>query len=267
MFESLLTFREVQEKPWKVFIWAIVLASIAILISAQISYRVSIAGQWFNLSGLFAVMFVIIPSAYFMTLIIKKEERMEEDAICKFHQCSFWEKHGMYILTMLLYFAGLTLAFSVWAYILPGDFFQVQTSKINQIQGVSGALTQGDFGSFIRILSNNMQVLAFSFLFSLFFGAGAVFIVAWNASILGVYIRQLSRHVLEIPWWSMFFLPHGIFEIGGYLCAGLAGGIISAAVLRKNSSKVLRIIIMDSAKIIMLGAAMILIGAAIEVYL
>ena len=78
MFESLLTYEEVEEKPWKMFLWAIVLASIAVLISAQISYRVSIAGQWFNLSGLFAVLFVIIPSAYFLTVMIKREERMEE---------------------------------------------------------------------------------------------------------------------------------------------------------------------------------------------
>jgi uncharacterized membrane protein SpoIIM required for sporulation len=267
MFESLLTFEEIERKPWLMFIWAVVLASIAVLISAQISYRVSIASQWFNLSGLFTVLFVIIPSAYFLTVMIKREEKMEEDAIRRFHQSSFWEKHGGYIMIAMLYFAGLTLAFSVWAYVLPGDFFQVQASKINQIQGVSGALTHGDFGSFVRILSNNMQVLVFAFLFSLFFGAGAVFIIAWNASILGVYISQLSRHVLEIPWWSIFFLPHGIPEIGGYLCAGLAGGIVSAAVLRKNDRKVLRVIVLDSAKILMAGVALIFLGAAIEVYL
>jgi uncharacterized membrane protein SpoIIM required for sporulation len=267
MFESLMTFEEVERRPWMMFLWAVVLASIAVLISAQISYRVSMAGQWFNLSGVFAVLFVIIPSAYFLTLMIKREENLEEEAIKRFHQSSFWEKHGNYIMIAMFYFAGLTLAFSVWAYVLPGDFFQVQSSKIDQIQGVSGALTHGDFGSFARIFTNNMQVLVFAFLFSLFFGAGAVFIIAWNASILGVYISQLSRHILEIPWWGIFFLPHGIPEIGGYLCAGLSGGIVSAAVLRKNDSKVLRVIILDSAKILMLGALLIFVGAAIEVYI
>ncbi len=267
MFESLMSFEEIVRKPWKMFVWAVILASIAVLISAQLAYRVNIAGQWFNLSGIFTVLFVIIPSAYFITLMIKKEERLEEVAIKKFHQSSFWEKHRSYIMILMLYFAGLTLAFSVWAFVLPGDFFQVQSSKINQIQGVSGALTHGDFGSFARVFTNNMQVTVFAFMFSLFFGAGAVFIIAWNASILGVYISQLSKHVLEIPWWSMFFLPHGIPEIGGYLCAGLAGGIISAAVLRKNDKKVLRVIILDSMKILMLGVFLIFLGAAIEVYL
>jgi uncharacterized membrane protein SpoIIM required for sporulation len=267
MFESILSFEEVERKPWLMFVWAIVLASIAVLISAQIAYRVSIAGQWFNLSGIFTVLFVIIPSAYYLTMFIKREERMEELAILKYHRARFWDKHGSYIMIMLFYFAGLTLAFSIWGYALPGDFFQVQTSKINQIQGVSGAFTHGDFMSFQRILINNLQVTTFAFLFSLFFGAGAVFIIAWNASILGVYISQLSRHVLEIPWWSIFFLPHGVPEIGGYLCAGLAGGIISAAMLRKNSKRVLRVITLDALKIMVLAIVLIFLGAAIEVYL
>ena len=267
MFESILSFEEVEKKPWLMFVWAVVLASIAVLISAQISYKVPVAGQWLNLSGLFAVLFVIIPSAYYITLMIKREERIEEELIRKFHKSSFWDKHGNYITILLFFFAGLTLAFSVWAYVLPGDFFQVQSSKINQIQGVTGALTHGDFGSFVRILSNNLQVTAFAFMFSLFFGAGAIFIIAWNASILGVYISQLSRNILEIPWWSIFFLPHGVPEIGGYLFAGLAGGIISAAILRKNDKKVLKIIILDSVKLLVVAVAMIFLGAAIEVYL
>lgn len=267
MFESILSLEEVEEKPWLMFVWAVVLASIAVLISAQISYRIPMGGQWFNLSGLFAVLFVIIPSAYYITLMIKREERMEEVAIRKFHRSSFWDKHGNYIMILLFFFAGLTVAFSVWAYALPGDFFQVQSSKINQIQGVSGALAHGDFGSFTRILNNNLQVTAFAFMFSLFFGAGAVFIITWNASILGVYISQLSRNILEIPWWGMFFLPHGIPEIGGYLLAGLSGGIISAAILRKNDKKVLKVIILDSMKLLVVAVALIFLGAAIEVYL
>ncbi|MCK4714177.1 MAG: stage II sporulation protein M [Candidatus Aenigmarchaeota archaeon] len=267
MFESILTFEEIEKRPWLMFVWAVVLASIAILISGQIAYRVSIAGQWFNLSGIFAVLFVIIPSAYYITLFIKREERLEEISFLKSSKSRFWQEHGSYIMIMLFYFAGLTLAFSIWSYALPGDFFEVQSSKINQIHGISGAFTQGEFSSFARVLTNNLQVTLFAFMFSLFFGAGAVFIIAWNASILGVYISQLSRHVLEIPWWSIFFLPHGLPEIGGYILAGLAGGILSAAFLRKNSSRVLKLIVLDSIKILLVAVAMIFLGAAIEVYL
>jgi uncharacterized membrane protein SpoIIM required for sporulation len=266
MFESLLSLEEVERQPWLMFIWAVVIGSIGILIAAQINYQVPIGGQWFNLSGIFSVLFVIIPSTYFITTMIKREEVAEEQMIRKYHLSSFWEKHGSYLLILLTFFAGLTIAFSVWSFVLPGDFFSVQSSKINQIQGTTGSLTHGDIGSFGRILMNNLQVTAFSFLFSLFFGAGAVFIIAWNASILGVYIRQLSNSMFDI-YMGLFFLPHGIPEIGGYLLAGLAGGIISSAVLRKNDRKVLRIILLDSMKLLALAVAAIFLGAAIEVYL
>ena len=267
MFESLLSIEELERKPWLMFVWAAVLGSIAILISAQISYRVMVGGTMFNLSGLFSVIFVIIPSAYFLTMFIKKEELEEEEAILKYHRASFWDKHRSYVLIMLFFFAGLTLAYSAWGFMLPGDFFEVQSGKINQIQGATGALTHGDYGSFVTVLFNNLQVTAFAFLFSLFFGAGAVFIIAWNASILGVYISELSKHIFEIPYWSLFFLPHGIPEIAGYLVAGLAGGIISAAVLRKNQKMVIKIIMMDSMKLLAIAVALIVVGAAIEVYL
>jgi uncharacterized membrane protein SpoIIM required for sporulation len=268
MFESILSYRDVERKPWLMFLWAVVLASVAILIAAQISYRVPVAGEWLNLSGLFSVLFVIIPSAYYLTQWIKREELLEEGEIKRHHRHTFWARHGEYIMITMFFFVGLTIAFSVWAFALPGDFFQVQTSKIGQIQGqVTGELTHADFGSFTRILSNNLQVMVFAFLFSLFFGAGAVFIIAWNASILGVYISQLSRHVLEIPWWGLFFLPHGIPEIGGYLVAGLAGGIVSAAILRKNDKGVLKVIAIDAIKLFAIAFALILAGAAIEVYL
>ncbi len=267
MFESILSYEEVEKKPWLMFVWAVVLASVAILISAQIAYRVALGGVWFNLSGIFSVLFIIIPSAYYMTMFIKRDEELEELAILKYHRGTFWDKHGNYIMMSLFFFAGLSVAFAVWAFAMPSDFFQVQTAKINSIHGVSGALTQGSYLSFMMILINNLQVMVFSFLFSLFFGAGAVFIIAWNASILGVYIRMLSRHVLEVPWWGLFFLPHGIPEIGGYVAAGLAGGILSAAMLRKQNRKVLKIIAFDALKVLVLAVCLILLGAAIEVYL
>ena len=106
-----------------------------------------------------------------------------------------------------------------------------------------------------------------AFIFSLIFGAGAVFIIAWNASVLGVYIGELSKHVWHIPIISLTFLPHGIPEIGGYIVAGLAGGILSAAILRKRNMEAIRYITLDSVKLLLLGAALILIAAGIEVYL
>ena len=269
MFESFLDFNEIRKKPYMMLVWSMLISSIAILIAMQISYRVAISGVVFNLSGVFSVLFTIIPAVYFITLVIKTEESLEERDILKYHRKSFWQRHELYLQWMGLFFIGITLAFSLWSFALPQDFFQVQNSKIDQIQGsfTEGNYIRGDFGSFAMVVQNNLQVMLFAFVFSLIFGAGAIFIITWNASILGIAITRGSSFVHEIPLVGMRYLPHGIPEILAYLCAGLAGGILSAAIIRKHDNRILKLIAFDAAKILFLAIVLIVIAGGIEVYL
>lgn len=271
MLESILSFRDVEKSPYLTFVWAVMITTVGILFSTQLFYRVTISGVSFNLTGMFSVIFTIIPSVFFLTTVIKKEEEMEEEDIKKHYKKSFFARHEKDILMFLFYFLGVTITFAVWAFILPTDFFQVQLVKINEIRAaVSGAVTgvmvKGSFTSFMAILLNNLEVMVFAFIFSLLFGAGAVFILVWNASILGTAIGELSKSIFEIPVVTLSFLPHGIPEILGYLCAGLAGGLVSAAILRCRSTDILKVILFDSLKILLLGVFFVLIAAGIEVY-
>lgn len=262
----MLDFREINRKPYLMFIWAFAMGSIGILIAAQISFRVAVSSTMFDLTGLFAVLFTIIPSVFFVTHLIKKEELLEEKFIREHKEGMFWQRHGKDIIILLFYFFGLTISFAVWSFLLPESFFQVQHSKIDQIQGVTGAATEAQqYAFFNRILLNNVQVMIFSFLFSFIFGAGAIFILAWNASILGVYVGgKLSELIWHIPGVTFWFIPHGVPEITGYVCAGLAGGMISAAVLRGHNFRILRVVILDSLKLLGLGIFSIIMGAGIE---
>jgi len=265
MLESLLSLREINKKPYMVFFWALIICSVSILISMQISYTVSVSGTTFNLTGIFSVLFIVMGSVYMITRLIKNEEKREEQDIIRHHEQNFWPRHQKDIMTILFFFAGLTIAFAIWSFALPGDVFQIQISKINQVQGISGAATLGEF--FNAIIFNNLQVMTFSFLFSFVFGAGAAFILAWNASILGVYIGQLSQSVWHIPVVGLAFIPHGVPEIAGYICAGLAGGLLSAAIIRQHKKGILKIVVWDSVKVLILGIVFILIAAGIEAYL
>lgn len=272
MLESILNMREVEKSPYLTFIWALMITTVGILFSTQLFYRVTISGVSFNLTGMFSVVFTIIPSVYFLTSVIKKEEQMEEKACREHYSQGFFDKHRSDILMFLFYFLGVTVAFAVWAFVLPNDFFQVQLVKILEIRsavsgGITAGIVKGSFSSFLAILFNNLEVMVFAFIFSLLFGAGAVFILVWNASILGTAIGELSKSVFDIPIVTLSFLPHGIPEIIGYLCAGIGGGLISAAILRCRSSDILKVIMFDSLKIVALGAAFIFLAAGIEVYL
>jgi len=157
-------------------------------------------------------------------------------------------------------FLGLAVAFTFWFAVLPKDFaanlFYVQLNTIKEINlGFSGnSAAIGLF--FSKILLNNIKVLAFAVLFSIIYGAGAIFILVWNASVIGVAIGDTMRNALSayapaigfvsIAGYStaigsslMRYMLHGIPEILAYFIGALAGGMISIAVVRHewNSEK------------------------------
>ena len=275
MLESVLDFKEINQKPYLMFLWAFIMSTVGILISTQVSIQISVSqivggpvplgsDFVFSTGGLFAVLFTILPSVYFITHLIKKEELLEEKCIID-HKNGFWTRQGKDILILLFYFFGVSMSFAFWAFFLPENFFQVQIAKIHQIHGLSGAVTGQEWAAFNSILFNNIQVLLFSFAFSFIFGAGAIFIIAWNASVLGVFVgNKLSQYIWHIPLATLPYLPHAIPEISGYVCAGLAGGLISASVLRKQKCEVFRVIFFDSFKLLAMGTVFIFLGAGIE---
>jgi len=265
MLESLVSFKKINERPFLMFFWAFFVCVIAVFISNELSMGIGVDG------GFMAVVFTMIPSVFFITSLINREEELEERAIKKKLKIGFWGRHGKDILILLFFFFGLTAAFSLSYVVLPQGFYASQTTKINQILGltgsVTGAVTDQKAAFMQTIFFNNINVMLFSFFFSFIFGAGAVFIIAWNASVLGVRIGQLSETAWHIPMRTLPYLPHGILEIAGYVCASLAGGILSAAFIRKNSGKVLEAITVDCVKVALLGVALVFLGAVVEVYL
>lgn len=269
MLESLIKYNDIEKRPWITFLWALLISSVGILFSIQLSYTIQVSGNVLNLTGLFSVIFTIIPSVYFLTMFIKRQESMDEKDIARHYEKGFWVRHDRDILIFLFYFFGLTFSFAFWAYSLPAGTFQIQTMKIQEIRVLAGNVLAGsaassEMMSFTRVFLNNFQVMSFAFIFSLLFGAGAVFIVVWNASILGVYIGRLSESLLHIPFKSLSFLPHGIPEIAGYLMAGLAGGVISAAIIRGHKMEIVMGVIVDALKLFGLAFIFILLGALIE---
>lgn len=266
MLESLLSFEEEERKPWLLFAWAFLVCSIATIVALQVAPGVPTIGL-----GFFVVLFTIIPCAYVLQVLISSQEAIQEKEVASHLRKSLWERHGRDIAVLLFLFLGLTMAFAVWSFILPDSSFAVQTGKINEIRGTTGAVTGLATGNalagarFEGILWNNLQVMGMAFLLALVFGAGAVFIIVWNASVLGVFIGTVAKSIWEIPAVSAGFLPHGLPEIAAYLLAGLAGGLVSAAVLRKNPRAVLNAIGWDAAQLLALAILLVVIAAVIEV--
>lgn len=139
--------------------------------------------------------------------------------------------------------------------------FNDQVSEINAIRANIAFLAP-----FQKIVVNNFGVLFLSFLFSFLFGAGAVFILAWNASVLAAAIGIAAKQfggVKGLPLAIAVFFPHGSLEILAYFIGGIAGGLVSTVVLRKHSKK-FWFVIQDSLQLMIVAAILLVVAGFIE---
>ena len=271
MLESLFGFKAIMKRPYLMFFWTIIISSVAVLLSLQLpTYSLPIGNSVLDLRGFFAIIFTIMPPVYFATKYIKKEEALEEKEIQKkYEKHIFARSHSRDIIVFLLYFFGVVVSFTVWSFFLPDTFFQVQEFELNRVDSsysVSGFLTRE--GAFYSYIQNNMNVMFYSFLIGLLFGAGSIFVLTWNASILSTAISLKTSTLIGIPGATAPFLLHGTIEIAGYVLAGLAGSIISAAVIRGHHRKgVFLKVILDTGLVFALAAGLIVLGAGVEAFL
>ena len=131
---------------------------------------------------------------------------------------------------------------------------------------------------------NNVRVLAFALLFSFIFGAGAIFILTWNASVIAVAIADTARGIVSsgaeavgvasvASYFHGFglalarYMIHGIPEIGGYFVGGLAGGIISIGVIKyKLGSPKFKKVMFDALHLTILAIFILFVAAVLEVW-
>lgn len=234
-------------------------------------------------SGLWVVLFCVAFSWPFMYFLIKQEAEEDESVT------GFWgvmRAHSDALYAFMWLFLGFIIAFAFWFIILQNFSLlntQIETyCVINSPGNVETCIKNYDFtgkvigtgnmtssARFIAILQNNVYVMIFTLVFSLLFGAGALIILVWNASVIGAAIAMFSKYNLsEIPLGVLRYMIHGFPEIAAYFVTALAGGIFGAGMI-KNGLKNKKIIrILENSVIMLFIALMILVVAAlIEVYI
>ncbi len=170
------------------------------------------------------------------------------------------------IMVFVAAFTGMTLTFSIIYLLLPAEIAEKTfKTQIDEIKAIRGYFWLG--GTFQTILANNIGVLFIVFLFSFIYGSGAIFILAWNASILATAASMLANSLggaYKLPIALISYLPHGSLEIIAYFLAAIAGAIVSYYFTRNSKSSV---VIEDSLLLLALGLVFLLLGAAIETIL
>jgi len=258
VLEGLVSIKEAIKRPVSMFFLGIVVS----LVCMAISYSV-----FEQSTGMFTVFLITISMTPFINRLLRYIEAREERVITTedYFDFSFWERHKKVIQIYALFFSGMIVAMSLVYVTFPEDKIEkLFYDQINEIKIIRGGFMFAD--KFTEIVTNNISVLMLSFLFSFIFGSGAVFILAWNASVLAAAIGIAAKSfggLKGIPMAILIFFPHGSLEILAYFIGGIAGGIASAAFIRKKSVK-FWLVVRDSLKLLLVAIILLVIAGIIE---
>jgi len=287
MLESLINPKKAERRPWEMFFIGLFYALFSIIFVNWMFARDPVFG---NSTSLLIITFTVMLSIPFMFYTIKFEEKKDEEIE---KERILIREHGKALLAFTFLFLGFLVAFSLAYVILPQNVvsknFELpikQYCTINSPGNVEGCITEqlgvgitgeasgitGQATGWNRVMdifSNNMYVLIFCLIFSLAFGAGAIFILTWNASVIASAIGSLSKASLtQFPAAFFKYMIHGLPEIGAYFVAGLAGGIISMAVIRHDVKEAkFWYILQDSIDLIILSVVVLFVATLIEVFI
>lgn len=277
MLESMFNPRRLEKGPWKMFFIGILYASLSLILVKWFFIGDAVLSQY---SGLMVVTFCVMFSIPFMYFIIREEEEEDEEV---FGLLSVWKIHKDAIYAFLWLFFGFIIAFAFWYIILQdATLFNAQFETycmINNPGNVDACVAQYDFGDptgaatgglrFMAIIENNVYVMIFTLIFSLIFGAGAIFVLAWNASVIAAAVSIFANNsISDIPLGISRYMVHGFPEIAAYFITALAGGIFGVGILRNGVRSPRFIHVLENTAILLFVALIILVlAAAIEVYL
>ena len=277
MLESMFNPRRLEKGPWKMLFIGIRYASLSlILVKWFFGKDVVLSGY----SGIIVITFCVMLILPFMYFIIREEEAEDEEV---FGSLGVWKIHKDAIYSFLWLFLGFIIAFSFWYIILQdSNLFNAQIEtfcRINSPGNIESCVKGYDFtkgtGAAVKeirllsIIENNVYVMIFTLILSLIFGAGAIFVLAWNASVIATAISIFAQNkISDIPSGILRYMIHGFPEIAAYFIAALAGGIFGVGVLRNGiKDKRFLHVLENTAVLLFIALAILVIAAVVEVYL
>ncbi len=281
----------------KSFILILISAFVVCSVSIFVAYNFSPES-----SGILSIAFITIAMMPFVhSLFVKEEEKeLKKPGMAP----AFLLRHSSLLKFYSWFFIGLVMSYSFWFVVLPEDISDecktgfntldcripakelVFRDQLKQFSAITGQVSKPQGGvawdecknpetrNFDDctgfIFNNNSFVLGLAVLFSFAYGAGALMLIGWQASVVGVFIGKeiLDNSVMYGVALAFGYLPHGIFEIPAYFMGAIAGGIISVAISRrKYRSHEFEIIAKDVLAIMLIAYILLFIGAAVESWL
>lgn len=281
MLEMLISPKRAEKHPWEMFFIGAFYATLSLILVKWIFSGDPVLSKY---AGLLVVTFSVMFTIPFIYFSLKDEEKKDLE-IKGFSR--LFKEHSKALLYYMFLFMGFIIAFSFW-YIVFEDGnqnFRVQIETfciinkpanydncvsqygVRHISKTTAFLTAKD--KIVNIFANNIYVLIFTLVFSLIFGAGAIFILVWNASVISAAIGIFSQSdIANLPLGVSRYMIHGIPEIASYFSGALAGGIISVAIVNRDvRSERFWIILQDSLNLVIFSVILLFLAALIEVFI
>jgi len=239
VLESLITIQEVRKNSWYLFFLGIIFSSAGIILSIYI---------FPSQASLFSIFFTTLAATPLFIDLLKDEEIL---SIRMIEQRQPIFKNNIDIISAFFFlFLGFTISSISWFCFLPSGIFETaffeQINEISALQSLASTNIINNEALFWTIIQNNLRVLFFCALFSIIYGAGAVLILSWNASVLGtavgIFIRDkmtadsnmIASFLSNLGIGLGQYMLHGTFELIAYFIASLIGGVVSASIVRRS---------------------------------
>ncbi len=265
MLGALFNPKKAERHPVEIFVISIFYASVSILVASLL---------FPEYSSLVMIFFTSLSCLYVIQGAMRIEESKEVDTTT---EKNLLKKHSKLIKLILSLFIGFVVAFAFWSFILPQEkvsvIFELQNNAVQNVQSLK--VTGNAISSFPAlkiILKNNFKVLAVSFILSLFYAAGSIFIIVWNASVMGFVIGSIaknSENLLSIPVLFTNYFLLGIGEMLSYITVILAGSILFISFWKKDIFRqgTKKRILTDLLILIIISILLVIISALTEVFI
>lgn len=261
MFERLVLKFSNSERYLDVFLLSTFFTLLsALLVQHVVVFQVGSS----NLGGVIAVLLTSLAASYPFVRYMLEEERRELRR--NWAEKKLLRRHARQLELYLSFFLGATTGFALSTFFVPESFYSIQLQVLDAIRSPTGMAVGG--AAFQEIVRNNLWVFSVTFLLTFFIASAVLFVLAWNASVLGVLVGTLANSAFHVPVVTVFYLPHGLLEVGGYVLAGIAGSLLSYGLessMLGSGGEETGLVTQDTAVMLVIGVAMILLAGAIEV--
>ncbi len=218
-----------------------------------------------SLAAVLLLTILLLPSLHHVIII---EEKIESRG-----SSHFFRRHKTILKCYLGAFLGILAGFLILGFVNPSavsyQMVQLEQDHLHSelIVGFSGQPYVPELGKVVALFSHNVWYMLIGFVLSIFYGAGAIFLVAYNASFFAAFIVEIFSRWTSAYSLAGISLVHMLPESAGFILTAMAGASLSRALIHeKLTGDAFKNVLKNDFKLLVLAVFFVLLAAFLEVY-